>query len=190
MDYIVHGVTKSRTWLSGFHFISLHGVSGLITFFIHVPLLTPQEMQVQSLGLEGPLEEEMATHPSILAGKIPWTEEPGGLEPMGLQRVGHDWAGMHIPVFLTPFYWWDFLFSTVCSWLLCNKLIVHISISIYTYIYSLAIICIFKTSQKDWQYYWWFVYYRSLDRLENIFLKNFNATAYMMGRKLIVAVSH
>ena len=45
---------------------------------------------VQSLGWEDPLEKEMATHPSILAWRIPWTEEPGGLQPMGLQRVGHD----------------------------------------------------------------------------------------------------
>ena len=49
-----------------------------------------QETQVQSLGLEDPLEEGMATHSSILAGKIPWTEEPGGVQTMGLQRVGHD----------------------------------------------------------------------------------------------------
>ena len=49
-----------------------------------------QEMQVQSLGREDPLEEEMATHSSILAWKIPWTEAPGGLQSMGLQRVGHD----------------------------------------------------------------------------------------------------
>ena len=49
-----------------------------------------QEMQVQSLGLENPLEEEMATHSSILAWKIPWTEKPGGLQSMGLQRVGHN----------------------------------------------------------------------------------------------------
>ena len=43
------------------------------------------------LGLEDPLEEEgMAAHSSILAWKIPWTEEPGGLQSMGLQRVGHD----------------------------------------------------------------------------------------------------
>ena len=41
-------------------------------------------------GLEDPLEKEMATHSSILAGRIPWTEEPGGLESMGSQRVGHD----------------------------------------------------------------------------------------------------
>ena len=43
-----------------------------------------------ALGREDPLEEEMATHPSILAWEIPWTEEPGGLQPMGLQRVGRD----------------------------------------------------------------------------------------------------
>ena len=48
-----------------------------------------QEMQVQSLGWEDPLDKEMATHSSILAWKILWTEEPGGLQSMGLQRVGH-----------------------------------------------------------------------------------------------------
>ena len=42
------------------------------------------------------LEEEMTTHSSILAWKIPWTEEPGGLQSMGLQRVGHSWAHMHV----------------------------------------------------------------------------------------------
>ena len=46
--------------------------------------------EVQSLGQEDPLEEEMATHSSILAWKIPWTEEPGGLQSMGSQRVGHN----------------------------------------------------------------------------------------------------
>ena len=51
-----------------------------------------QETWVQSLGQEYPLEKEMATHSSILAWKIPWTEEPGRLQSMGLQRVGHDWA--------------------------------------------------------------------------------------------------
>ena len=44
----------------------------------------------QSLGWEDPLEEGMATHSSILAWRIAWTEEPGGLQSMGLQRVGHD----------------------------------------------------------------------------------------------------
>ena len=49
-----------------------------------------QETWVQSLGWVDPLEKEMATHSSILAWKISWTEEPGGLQPMGSQRVGHD----------------------------------------------------------------------------------------------------
>ena len=49
-----------------------------------------QELQVQSLGEKDPLEEEMVTHTSILAWKIPWSEEPGGLQSMGSQRVRHD----------------------------------------------------------------------------------------------------
>ena len=48
------------------------------------------ETQVQSLGWEDPLEKEMATHSSVLAWRIPWMEEPGGLQSMGSQRVGHD----------------------------------------------------------------------------------------------------
>ena len=47
-------------------------------------------MWVQSLGREDPLEEGMATHSRSLAWRIPWTEEPGGLQSMGLQRVAHD----------------------------------------------------------------------------------------------------
>ena len=50
----------------------------------------PQETQFRSLGREDPLEEGMATHCSILAWKIPWTEKPDGLQSMGSQRVGHD----------------------------------------------------------------------------------------------------
>ena len=49
-----------------------------------------QETWVQSLDWEGPLEKEKATHSSILAWRIPWTEKPGGLQSVGLQRVGHD----------------------------------------------------------------------------------------------------
>ena len=49
-----------------------------------------QETQVSSLGWEDPLERGMVTHSSILAWRIPWTEEPGQLQSMGLQRVGHD----------------------------------------------------------------------------------------------------
>ena len=49
-----------------------------------------RETRVRSLGREDPLEKEMATHSSILAWRIPWTEEPGGLRSTGLQRVGHN----------------------------------------------------------------------------------------------------
>ena len=49
-----------------------------------------QETWVRSLGWEDPLEKEMVSHSSTLAWKIPWTEEPGRLQSMGLQRVGHD----------------------------------------------------------------------------------------------------
>ena len=60
------------------------------------------ETRVQSLGWEDLLEKEMATHSSILAWEIPWTEEPGGLQSMGSQRGGHDFtctyfSGAHSP---------------------------------------------------------------------------------------------
>ena len=69
-----------------------------------------QERWVLSLGWEDSLEEEMATHSSILAGKIPWTEENVTLQSMGLQRVGRDWENEHayIEVFgPTRFYMQD-----------------------------------------------------------------------------------
>ena len=49
-----------------------------------------QEIWVQSWGREDPLEERMATHSSVLVWRIPWTEEPGRLQYIGMQRVGHD----------------------------------------------------------------------------------------------------
>ena len=54
----------------------------------HLPAM--QETQVRSLGREDPLEKEIATHSSTLAWKIPWTEEPGRLQPMGSLGIGHD----------------------------------------------------------------------------------------------------
>ena len=53
-------------------------------------------MWVRSLGWDEPLEEEMATHSRILAWRIPWTEEPGGLQSMGSQSVGHDLVTEHV----------------------------------------------------------------------------------------------
>ena len=49
-----------------------------------------QEIWVRSLGQKDPLKKEMATHSSVLAWRVPWTEEPGGLQSMGSQRVGHN----------------------------------------------------------------------------------------------------
>ena len=64
----------------------------------HLPMQETQEMQVWSLGWEEPLEEKMAAHSSILAWRIPWTEEPGRLQSVESQRVGHDlesWTCTH-----------------------------------------------------------------------------------------------
>ena len=77
----VHGVTQSQT-----RYHKIHPSKGWMVK--HLP--TMQKTQVQSLGWEDLLEKEMATHSSTLAWKIPWTEEPGRLQSMGSQRVGHD----------------------------------------------------------------------------------------------------
>ena len=63
----------------------------------HLPVM--QETWVRSLGQEDPLEKEVATHSSILAWRIPWTEESGGLQSTGSQRVGHDRASDLIYLF-------------------------------------------------------------------------------------------
>ena len=60
-----------------------------------------RETWVRSLGWEDPLEKKMATHSSILAWRIPWTEEPGRLQSMGLQRVGHDWATFTLNIIIS-----------------------------------------------------------------------------------------
>ena len=59
-----------------------------------------QKTWIWSLGWEYPLEEEMATHSSILAWKIPWTEEPGSLQSIGSQRAGHDWVTEHAHTYI------------------------------------------------------------------------------------------
>ena len=59
---------------------------------VHKNLPEVQEMQVWILDKEDPLEEDMATHSSILAWGIPWTEKPGGLQSLGSQKVGQDWS--------------------------------------------------------------------------------------------------
>ena len=81
-----------------------------------------KETRVRSLGWEDPLGEEMATHSSILAQRIPKTVEPGDLQSMGSQRVGHDWATAHAyPLkinspFLFPSSPWQPPFYCLCLW--------------------------------------------------------------------------
>ena len=67
-------------------------------------LSTMWETWIPSLGWEDPLEKEMAIHSSTIAWKIPWTEEPGRLQSMGLQRVGHDWATSPSPLHIFKQY--------------------------------------------------------------------------------------
>ena len=71
-----------------FHYLYSNELPLVAQMVKHLP--TMWETRVQSLGQEDLLEKELATHFSILAGKIPWMEEPGRLQSMGSQRVGHD----------------------------------------------------------------------------------------------------
>ena len=84
---IVHGIAKSWIRLSDFtslHFNDLYGLPYGLVVKNHLPM---KESRVQSPGWRDPLKKEMATHAGILAWRIPWTEEPGGLQSMGWQRV-------------------------------------------------------------------------------------------------------
>ena len=67
--------------------VNIYRASLVVQLVKNLPVV--QETQVQSLGWEVPLEKEMATYAGILAWRIPWTEEPGGLQSKGSQRVGH-----------------------------------------------------------------------------------------------------
>ena len=75
--------------------MSSHSPKGFLGDTVVKNLPAMQEIWVWPLGEEDPLEKGMATHPSILAWRIPWAEEPGGLQFMGSQRGGHDWVTKH-----------------------------------------------------------------------------------------------
>ena len=82
-----HGRTRIITII----YLLLERIQFLLAQMVkNLPVM--QQTRVQSPGQEDPLEKEMATHSSILAWRIPWTEEPGGLQFMGSQRVKHDWV--------------------------------------------------------------------------------------------------
>ena len=74
-------------WWAMVHGVAESDMTEQLTLLL---LLSMQETWVRSLGQEDPLEEEIATHSSVFAWRIPWTEEPGRLQSMGSHRVGHD----------------------------------------------------------------------------------------------------
>ena len=126
----VRGVSKSQTQLSDWtttlyciwsllfqswaHTVSILGFPGSSDSKASACNAGEFDPWVRSLGREDPLEKEMATHSSTLAWRIPWTEEPGRLQPTGSQRVGHDWATslvtlLHPARFLYLLMIWGFI---------------------------------------------------------------------------------
>ena len=86
---------SSNIWFFSHHVKIINSVYLIEASLVAQSVKNPPMMQetwVRSLGWENPLEKQMARHASILAWEIPWTEEPGGLQSMRSQRVGHDWA--------------------------------------------------------------------------------------------------
>ena len=85
----LHFIIITIVYLFHYYDTSLYILGFLVAHMVkRLPVMW--ETQVQSLGREDPLEKEMAIHSSTLAWKIPWTEDPGRLQSMGSQRVGHD----------------------------------------------------------------------------------------------------
>ena len=88
---LFHLISAHVCMVVGWNGVEYHKWASLVAQAVKKPLAM-LETWVWSLGREDPLEKKMATHSSILAWKISWTEEPGRLQSMGLQRVGRDWA--------------------------------------------------------------------------------------------------
>ena len=91
--YVLHSLMCIYVYIYTFYlYVCRHGFPFIVWVAQMVKKLPAvQEIWVLSLGQEAALEKRMATHSNILAWRIPGTEEPGGLQSMGLQRVGHDW---------------------------------------------------------------------------------------------------
>ena len=96
------------------HSLFTFGTSLVVQMLKRLPIM--RETRVQSLGWEDLLEKEMATHSSILAWKIPWMEEPGRLQSMGLKRVGHDWTTSLYSHLCGQILAWIWIFSKSYTW--------------------------------------------------------------------------
>ena len=98
INFLLVSLEGPPMWITFLRFLALgfqlglpNQKQGLFSWLRVNNLLTMQEIQVYCLSQENPLHEDMATHSSILAWRIPWTEEPGGLSSVGLPRVIHNW---------------------------------------------------------------------------------------------------
>ena len=132
MDCIVHGVVKSQIWLSDFHFLS-YLVAQMVK---HLPAM--QETWVWSLGQEHPLEKEIATHSSILAWKISWTEEPGRLQSWGCRESDMTEWLTHAHLFTPPSnpdhaneHWHQQAADVAARWLITWKLLTCTQVVIF-----------------------------------------------------------
>ena len=104
-----------RKPLNGLNSICRDYLSTVIPWWLRgqrVPAM--RETWDQSLGREDPQEKEMPTHSSILAWRIPWMEEPGGLQSMGLQRVGYDWGGWTLTGYSQHLTWCGCCVNNCC----------------------------------------------------------------------------
>ena len=109
--------------------------------------LPTQEMRVQPLGWKDLLEEEMATHSSILFWEILWTEEPGRLQSMGSQRVGCDWAHTHThthTMYGTYGFWEDIQAKALPWW---RKVTVSPYVCVFVCVCVCMCVCIFNSGQ-------------------------------------------
>ena len=132
-----------------------------------------QEMQVQSLGQEDPLEEGMATHSNILSWRLLWTEEPGRLRPIGSQRVRDDWSDLahtHAAFhYLTGNYWSGCFFFLFCLMITSLKFL-SICIALLVFVLQDSSKVVFmsfwymKTSyiKHEDSFYWSFCMYEDL----------------------------
>ena len=84
----IRTINQNQLYLASIYIYDIHWASTVAQTVKNLSAMW--ETWVRSLGQEDPLEEGMATHSSVLAWRIPWTEEPGGLQSMGSQIVGHD----------------------------------------------------------------------------------------------------